>query len=105
MLRRFAQPRSRPNRATDISARLKVDGRLFTCNHERIRLRGVTYGPFAPNLQGDPFPSAAQALEDLVQLSDLGFNALRVYHVPPEWLIDLVSSQGTLGVIVDVPWS
>ncbi|RXL57275.1 hypothetical protein EO238_33705, partial [Citrobacter sp. AAK_AS5] len=36
-------------------------------------------------------------------IAELGANVVRVYHVPPVWLLDLAAERG-LRVIIDVPW-
>src|SRR5262249_62321311 len=33
-----------------------VDGKFLTRGGQRLRVRGVTYGPFAPTADGEPFP-------------------------------------------------
>ena len=37
--------------------RIRVHGKLFARGEERMRYRGLTYGPFAPIGDGQPFPS------------------------------------------------
>ena len=37
--------------------RVRVDGKLFARGAERLPVRGVTYGPFAPAGDGEPFPA------------------------------------------------
>jgi hypothetical protein len=36
---------------------IRVDGKWFARAAGRLRVRGVTYGPFAPDDKGDPFPA------------------------------------------------
>jgi GT2 family glycosyltransferase len=86
-----------------VDGRVLVHGKLFARGGERLRLRGVTYGPFAPNREGQPFPTRRRAGDDLAGLQALGANSIRVYHVPPEWMLDLVDERG-LTIFVDVPW-
>lgn len=83
--------------------RARVDGKFLCRGEERHRIRGVTYGPFAPDAAGDPFPSPDRVREDLARMLDAGVNTLRTYHVPPAWLFDEADEQG-LAVFVDVPW-
>lgn len=85
--------------------RLQVDGRLFARGNQRVWLRGVTYGPFAPNSQGDPFPPRHVVRADLVRMREVGFNTLRAYHVPPQWLLEEITATGQMGVLIDIPWS
>jgi O-antigen biosynthesis protein len=85
------------------AARVRVDGRFFRIGDAKFFVKGVTYGPFAPNSLGEMFPEPVQAREDLSQLQQLGANVLRVYYVPPRWFLDLSLAHG-LRVLVDVPW-
>lgn len=84
--------------------RIAVDGKFFCRGAERLRLQGVTYGPFAPGADGSPFPSPARVREDLAQMRDIGVNVIRTYHVPPEWLLDLADENGP-SIFIDIPWS
>jgi GT2 family glycosyltransferase len=93
-----------PGPGTRAGGRLCVDGRFFAREGQRIRLRGVTYGPFAPDGDGLPFLDPGRVEDDFALMQEAGVNAVRTYHVPPEWLIDLAGEWG-LGVFIDVPWS
>jgi GT2 family glycosyltransferase len=83
--------------------RLEVEGRFFTLDAQRLRLQGVTYGPFAPNGDGHQFPERAAMADDFGRMLDIGINAIRVYHVPPASLLEQADEHG-IGVFVDVPW-
>lgn len=85
------------------SARVHVDGKFFRVAGQKLYLKGVTYGPFAPNERGDTFAAHEQTARDFLQLRELGANLLRVYYVPPRWFLDLAAEHG-IKVIVDVPW-
>lgn len=84
-------------------ARVCVDGKLFARAGKQLRIRGVTYGPFAPDADGQPFPAPERARDDLIGMQAAGINAFRTYHVPPSWLLDLADEQG-LSIFVDIPW-
>ena len=84
--------------------RVRVDGKFFRVGDEKFHVKGVTYGPFAPNCNGEFFGSTEQTLRDFQQLIELGANVLRVYYTPPTWFLDLALSHG-LRVLVDVPWN
>ncbi len=86
-----------------LSSRLSVDGRFFRINGSKFYPKGVTYGPFAPNGDGETFPSRAQTERDFAQIQELGANLIRVYYVPPRWLLDLAETSG-LKVFIDIPW-
>lgn len=83
--------------------RVRVDGKFFRLGEKKFFVKGVTYGPFAPNAGGEPYPPEDRAAKDLELVRDLNANTLRVYHVPPKWFLDLAGGRG-LKVLVDVPW-
>src|SRR5262245_34672552 len=83
--------------------RARVDGKFFARGGRRLRVQGVTYGPFAPAADGEPFPPPARAAEDFALMAAAGINAIRTYHPPPEWLLRL-ADECDVAVFVDVPW-
>jgi GT2 family glycosyltransferase len=83
--------------------RVWVDGKFFRQGDTKFYVKGITYGPFAPNHQGEMFPSEEKAARDFEQIRELGANVLRVYYIPPVWLLDLAAHHG-LKLLVDIPW-
>lgn len=83
--------------------RVRVQGKVFARGGERLRLRGLTYGPFAPSAKGHPFPARRRVDDDLDRMQAIGANSIRTYHVPPEWLLDLVDERG-MSIFLDIPW-
>ena len=83
--------------------RVSVDGKFFRLGREKFHVKGLAYGPFAPNAQGELFPSPDQATRDFLQLRELNANLVRVYCPPPRWFLDL-ATEHHLKVLVDVPW-
>lgn len=83
--------------------RVVVDGKFFRRGAEKLALKGVTYGPFAPNANREPFATPEQTNRDFAMIRELGANLIRVYNVPPTWLLDLAAKHELL-LIVDVPW-
>jgi O-antigen biosynthesis protein len=83
--------------------RVHVDGKSFARGGQRFRVQGVTFGPFAPDADGAQFPSPRQVEDDFASMASAGVNAIRTYHVPPEWLLGLAEDQG-MAVLIDVPW-
>src|SRR5262245_51187610 len=81
----------------------RVDGKFLARGWERFRPQGVTYGPFAPNPQGERFPTPHRVSDDFARRAPAGINPVRTYHLPPEWFLGLADDRG-LGVFVDVPW-
>jgi len=84
-------------------SRVRVDGKFFRRGAGKFHPQGVVYGPFAPNAAGEPLPSPEQTARDLALIRELGANLIRIYHVPPRWLLDL-ALQHDLLVMVDIPW-
>jgi glycosyltransferase involved in cell wall biosynthesis len=70
---------------------------------EKFHLKGVTYGPFAPDPTGCTFASPEQTRCDLALIRELGANTVRTYYVPPRWFLDAALEQ-QVRVFVDVPW-
>jgi O-antigen biosynthesis protein len=68
-----------------------------------MRLRGVTYGPFAPTSDGQPFPTRKRVCDDVARMQALGANSIRTYHVPPEWLLELVDER-RMTIFMGIPW-
>jgi hypothetical protein len=85
------------------SRRLRVDGKMFAREGRRFPIRGITYGPFAPDSEGYRFPERIVFRADLERMAAMGANSLRVYEIPPAWLLNDVVNQG-IGLLVDIPW-
>jgi len=84
--------------------RVTVDGKFFRRGTEKLYLKGISYGPFAPGKDGQPFASQEQTAADFALIKELGANLLRIYHVPPRWFLDL-AAQHDLLVLIDIPWN
>ncbi|CAN5518992.1 hypothetical protein BH10PLA1_BH10PLA1_18830 [soil metagenome] len=86
-----------------VSNRVRRDGKFFRLGTEKFYVKGVTYGPFAANDEGNLLPSRAQTVKDFSQIRELGANTLRIYHTPPAWFLDLAEQSG-LKIFLDVSW-
>ena len=84
-------------------SRIRVDGKFFRLGEKKFFAKGVSYGPFAPNADFEPFASPEQTARDFVQIRELSANVVRVYHVPPRWLLNLAAKQ-ELKLLIDIPW-
>ena len=84
--------------------RVRVDGKFFRLGADKFHVKGVAYGPFAPNSAGQPFAPPEETALDFARIRELGANVLRVYHVPGRWFLDLAEQNG-LKVLVDIPWN
>ena len=83
--------------------RVRTAGKFFTTKGQKFFLKGFSYGPFAPNGDGEHLPERAQVREDLAHIRGLGGNTIRVYFPPPSWLLDEALEQG-IYVFIDIPW-
>jgi len=83
---------------------LEARGRFFFAGPEKVLLKGITYGPFAPAGDGDQFPDPQTVETDLALMKELGANTLRTFTVPPRWLLDLTARRG-MRVMVGIPWA
>ena len=63
-------------------------------------MRGVTYGTFGG---ADRLPARGVAAADFAAMAANGANVVRVYTVPPAWLLDLASEHG-LRLLAGIPW-
>jgi glycosyltransferase involved in cell wall biosynthesis len=100
----FQLRRSAAKLAGDTADRVRVDGKFFRLGRDKFWVRGVTYGPFRPNSLNEPLPEPAQVERDFRQLGELGANTIRLYHAPPEWLLDK-AAEHNLKVLVDAPFA
>jgi len=90
-------------KAATISSRPCVRGKFIFVGDEKLYIRGVTYGPFAPDENGNVYHEPEMVERDFVQIAENGINVIRVYTVPPRWFLDLAHSHG-LRVMVGLPW-
>lgn len=83
-------------------ARVRACGKWVYAGDERLLLRGVTYGGFAP-CNGEPFPPPGRVAEDFAQMIAAGVNCVRTYTIPPAWMLDLAQAAG-LRLMVGLAW-
>src|SRR5205807_10266057 len=83
--------------------RPSAQGKSLFTGDRRLFVRGVTYGTFRPNDETQDFPDRAAVAEDFAAMAENGINCVRVYTVPPRWLLDLALEHG-LYVMVGLPW-
>ena len=90
---------------TQAGAGFRVDGRFFRApGGDKHFVKGVTYGPFTVGSHGAPFPEAAVVARDFALMKTAGINTVRVFTVPPVWLLDAAEEAG-LKVLAGLPWS
>jgi GT2 family glycosyltransferase len=78
-------------------------GKLFTRNGEPFYLKGVTYGTFAPDQNGDQFPTQKRVLADFRAMAANGFNVVRTYTVPPPRVLD-AAAECRMQILAGLTW-
>src|SRR3954470_1347932 len=96
-----SQPERKDAQAHDRG--VSVQGKFLFREGEKLFLRGVTYGTFAPRADGAAYPAPHVVDRDFAHMRMAGVNSVRVYTVPPRWLLDLAAEHG-LAVLVGLPW-
>jgi O-antigen biosynthesis protein len=82
--------------------RPRVQGKFIFVGDKKLYIRGVTYGPFRPDQDGDKYHNLEVVERDFAQMAANGLNAVRTYTVPPRWLLDAAERHG-LRVMVGLP--
>ena len=83
---------------------IRVHGKFFFAGKHKHFIKGVTYGPFAQGSHGTQLPEAAMVEKDFALMREAGVNTVRVFTVPPLWLLDAAHREG-LKLLVGLPWS
>jgi len=88
-----ARPPPRPS--TKQARRSRVGGKFFFDGDEKVYVRGVTYGAFAPDAQGNEYHDVAVIERDFALMRANGINAVRIPHTtPPRTLLDAAHRHG-----------
>ena len=84
-------------------ARLLSRGKYLFDGAQKFYLRGVSYGPFAPNSRGERYPEPDRAAADFALMKRLGANLIRLYVPPPPWMVEEAQKAG-LRMMLGIPW-
>jgi O-antigen biosynthesis protein len=79
-----------------------VRGKFIFVGDTKMYLRGVTYGTFSVDAHGTMYDQA-MVERDFAQMAANGINTVRLYTVPPIWLLDAAQRHG-LYVMVGLAW-
>ncbi len=82
-------------------SRPRVHGKFLFVGDHKLYLHGVTYGTFGLS-DGAEYDSN-KVHSDFALMARNGVNTIRVYTVPPLWLLDAARKNG-LYVMVGLPW-
>ena len=89
--------------AVPAAVRSQVRGRFLFVGDEKFYIRGATYGTFRPDADGHDYPDPQRVESDFCAMAQHGINTVRLYSVPPRWLLDLAAQHG-LRVMIGLPW-
>ena len=90
-----------------------VEGKFLTAGGRKLYVRGVTYGAFCPDADGNEYHDHVTIDRDFALMAANGFNAVRIPHtMPPVSLLDAawrhglwvmvgLSAEQYLGYIID----
>lgn len=92
-------------RSTPVSAKTRpyVHGKFIFAGDEKLYLRGVTYGTFASTQENLSEYNPTKVARDFALMTENGINTVRVYTVPPRWLLDAAQRFG-LRIMIGLPW-
>jgi GT2 family glycosyltransferase len=76
-------------------------GKFFFRGESKFFLTGVTYGPFGS--EGEEEYNLEDVEADFARIAGTGMNSVRLYTIPPRWLLDAAQRHG-LYVLVGLPW-
>jgi glycosyltransferase involved in cell wall biosynthesis len=86
-----------------VSERATVRGKFLFVGDEKFWVKGVTYGTFRPDNEGNEYGRPDVVKKDFAAMALAGINTVRLYTIPPRWLLDVAQSYG-LRVMVGLPW-
>jgi GT2 family glycosyltransferase len=86
------------------NSRIRPVAKFFFEGDRKFFVKGITYGPFKPDPDGNYLGRPEQVDADLALMRQIGFNVVRIYHVPPRWFLDRCATAG-MRVLVTLPWA
>jgi glycosyltransferase involved in cell wall biosynthesis len=86
------------------NSRIRPVAKFFFEGDRKFFVKGVTYGPFKPDTEGNYFGRPEQLDVDLALMRQVGLNVVRIYHSPPRWFLDRCAAAG-MRVLVTLPWA
>src|SRR5437667_10753436 len=88
---------------TAANQRIRPAAKFFFEGDKKFFVKGVTYGPFKPDAEGNYLGRPEQVDGDLALMRQAGLNVVRIYHAPPRWFLDHCAAAG-MRVLVTLPW-
>src|SRR5437870_8615842 len=90
--------------STTVPPRIRAVAKFFFEGERKFFVKGVTYGPFKPDAEGNHLGPAEQVDADLALMRQAGLNVVRIYHAPPRWFLDHCAAAG-MRVVITLPWA
>src|SRR6266496_4087156 len=88
---------------TAANQRIRPAAKFFLEGDKKFFVKGVTYGPFKPDAEGNYLGRPEEVDADLALMRQAGLNVVRIYHAPPPWFLDRCTNAG-MRVLVTLPW-
>ncbi len=85
------------------NSRIHPAAKFFFEGDKKFFVKGITYGPFKPDGEGNYLGRPEQVEIDLALMRQAGLNLVRIYHAPPRWFLDRCAAAG-MRVLVTLPW-
>lgn len=89
---------------TGLGAVLAAGKYFQTASGQALWWNGVSYGPFAPNSKGEPYPDPDRLDEDFKLIRAMRFNLVRLYEPPTEAVFAAAARHGLL-LLVGLSWT
>ena len=86
------------------NSRIRAVAKFFFEDDRKFFVKGVTYGPFKPDAEGNYLGAPEQVERDLALMRQVGFNLVRIYHTPPRWFLDRCAAA-QIRVLITLPWA
>ena len=83
---------------------VRIEGKFLLVNGKRFWIKGVTYGSFGLNDEGEPYPEYAKLKEDFKAMAEAGINTVRLYNAPSLRIADAAYDAGLM-LIPEVGWA
>lgn len=94
---------SSPSGST-VTESVRVRAKFFFEGDRKFFVKGVTYGPFAPDAEDQYFGTPEKARKDFALMREAGVNLVRIYYVPPKWFLDICQEHG-IRALISIPWA
>lgn len=94
---------SSPSGST-VTESVRVRAKFFFEGDRKFFVKGVTYGPFAPDAEDQYFGTPEKARADFALMREAGINLVRIYYVPPKWFLDICQEHG-IRALISIPWA